>query len=73
MGLKLELKETFEISSSTYYGWVKNKETTGFYAIPKSRKVTRKRKIDPEELKSVIKEKPDAYLRACLASPFSHA
>ena len=58
-----QLKETFMISSSTYYEWVKNKEITGFYVVPKSGKATRRRKIDPAELKSAIEEKPDIYLR----------
>lgn len=58
-----QLKETFMISSSTYYEWVKNKEVTGFYVVPKSGKATRRRKIDPAELKSAIEEKPDIYLR----------
>jgi transposase len=57
-----ELKEVFGIFSHTYYKWQKNKEKTGFYA-PKSEKRTRKRKIDPEELKLAVKEKPDVYLR----------
>ena len=57
-----QLKEAFKISSYTYYEWVKNKETTGFYMIPKIEKATRRRKINPEELKLAIKEKPDAYL-----------
>jgi transposase len=57
-----ELKEVFGIFNDTYYRWQKNKERTGFYA-PKSEKRTRKRKIDPEELKMAVKEKPDAYLR----------
>ncbi len=65
-----KLKETFKISSSTYYEWVKNKETTGFYAPPKTEKATRRRKINPAELKSAIEEKPDAYLRE-LAAKFN--
>jgi transposase len=64
-----ELKETFGICSHSYYGWKKNKKATGFFA-PKSEKKTRKRKIDPEELKSAIEEKPDAYLRE-LAEKFN--
>jgi transposase len=57
-----ELKEVFGIFNNTYYRWQKNKERTGFYA-PKSEKRTRKRKIDLEELKLAVEEKPDAYLR----------
>ena len=56
------LQETFGIYSATYYTWKKNKEETGFYA-PKVAKRTRRRKIDLDELKKVIEEKPDAYLR----------
>jgi transposase len=57
-----QLKEVFGIHSAAYYRWVKNKAMTGFYA-PKSGKRTRKRKIDPVELKSTVEEKPDIYLR----------
>jgi transposase len=58
-----ELKEIFGISSSTYYKWKENKKTSGYYVLPKTGKVKRKRKIDPERLKTLIAEKPDAYLR----------
>jgi transposase len=64
-----QLKEVFGITNATYYRWQKNKEMTGFYA-PKSEKQTRKRKIDPEKLKSAVEEKPDAYLRE-LAEKFN--
>jgi len=64
-----QLEETFGICSHSYYKWKKNKETTGFFT-PKTEKTTRKRKIDPEELKLAIKEKPDAYLRE-LAEKFN--
>jgi transposase len=57
-----QLKEVFGIYSATYYRWRKNKRMIGFYA-PKSEKRTRRRKIDPEKLKSAVEEKPDAYLR----------
>jgi transposase len=57
-----QLKEVFGICSATYYEWRKNKEITGFYT-PKNERRTRKRKIDPEELKSAVEEKPDTYLR----------
>lgn len=65
-----QLKEIFKITSFTYYEWKKNKETTGFYVRPKIGKATRKRKINPEELKLAIEEKPDAYLRE-LAEKFN--
>ena len=44
------------------YQWKRNKETTGFYVL-KSEKLTRKRKINFEELKLAIKDKPDIYIR----------
>jgi transposase len=58
-----EVKETFKISSSTYYKWVKYKEEFGSYVPPKKGKQTRKGKIDPDKLVSAYEEKPDAYLR----------
>jgi transposase len=58
-----QLKETFGISSSTYYKWRENKEKTGFYVEPKKGKATRKRKVDPEKLKKIIEEKPDLFLK----------
>ena len=64
-----QLKEIFGVCSHSYYEWKKNKETTGFYVL-KSDNVTRKRKIDPDELKAAVEEKPDAYLRE-LAEKFS--
>jgi transposase len=64
-----QLKEAFGICCHSYYKWKKNKKTTGFF-VPKTEKVTRKRKINPEELKLAIKEKPDAYLRE-LAEKFN--
>ena len=58
-----ELRKVFRIYGAAYYRWKKLKEENGFYA-PKSReKLTRKRKVDPEKLKVVLAEKPDAYLR----------
>lgn len=57
-----QLKETFGICSYSYYQWKKNKEEQGQYAPSKGR-LTRKRKINPEELKRAVEEKPDAYLR----------
>ena len=65
-----ELKEIFKITGRTYYQWNKNKSETGFYVAAKIEKATRKRKINPEELKLAIKEKPDAYLRE-LAGQFN--
>jgi transposase len=57
-----ELKEVFGIFNDTYYRWQKNKSITGFYAS-KNEKRTRKRKIEPEELKMAVEERPDVYLR----------
>jgi transposase len=65
-----ELKKVFGICHHTYYKWKKNKETTGFYVSKSTEKVTRKRKIDPQELVSAVEEKPDAYLRE-LAEKFN--
>ncbi|GHV57014.1 hypothetical protein FACS1894216_21350 [Synergistales bacterium] len=64
-----QLKEVFGICSAAYYEWREKKETTGVY-VPPCGKQTRKRKIDPEELKSAVEEKPDAYLRE-LAEKFN--
>ena len=57
-----QLKEVFGITSRSYYEWRKNKETTGFYVLPKTGKLTRKRKVDPDELKRIVEEKPDLFL-----------
>ena len=58
-----ELKNTFKISSSTYYQWVAYKEEFGCFVPPRNGKLTRKGKIDLEKLKQAYEEKPDAYLR----------
>ncbi|MDO4588101.1 MAG: IS630 transposase-related protein [Planctomycetia bacterium] len=58
-----ELKEVFAISASTYYRWKRIQNTTGCYVSQPTEKRTRRRKIDPEELKTALKNKPDAYLR----------
>ena len=55
------LKEVFGIESSTYYRWKNLLETTG--TLKSTPPATRKRKIDSEELKRAIEEKPDVYLR----------
>jgi transposase len=55
-----ELYEAFKIPSTTYYEWKRRLEK-GVLGLKV--KQTRRRKIDPEELKRVVKEKPDAYLR----------
>lgn len=54
-----ELKEVFKITPRTYYQWVEKMEKGTDVKL----KQTRKRKIDPDELKKAIEEKPDAYLR----------
>ena len=64
-----QLKEVFGIYCQSYCKWKENKESTGLF-VPKTEKATRKRKIDPEELKLAIEEKPDAYLRE-LAEKFN--
>ena len=55
-----ELKEAFGIPPETYYIW-KERLESGYYDIKIVRE--RKRKIDKDELKRAIAEKPDAYLR----------
>ena len=57
-----QLKETFGISSSTYYKWRKNKVSSGFYVLPKLAKATRRRKVDPGELMKIVEENPDLFL-----------
>jgi len=54
-----ELKETFLISSETYYRWVQEYEN-GF-PKPKTPR-ERSRKIDKQRLRQAVEEKPDAYL-----------
>ena len=55
-----ELKEAFGIPAETYSQWKKNLEN-GYYEADIVRE--RKRKIDKNELKQAVAEKPDAYLR----------
>jgi transposase len=55
-----ELKEAFNIPPETYYLW-KEKLENGYYDKKIIRE--RKRKIDKNELKQALIEKPDAYLR----------
>ena len=57
-----QLRETFGISSSTYYKWRKNKISSGFYVLPKITKATRRRKVNPDELMKIVEEKPDLFL-----------
>ena len=59
-----ELYEAFKIPASTYYNW-KNKLEQGALNVKNNQ--TRKRKINSEELRRVIEEKPDAYLREIAA------
>jgi len=55
-----ELYETFKIPAATYYNW-KGQVEKGVLGVKVQR--TRNRKINPEELKRVVEEKPGAYLR----------
>ena len=55
-----ELYEAFRIPSATYYLW-KGQLEKGVIGVEVRQ--TRRRKIDPEELRRVVEEKPDAYLR----------
>jgi transposase len=61
-----QLREAFNIPSETYYDW-KEKLENGYYTT----KIKRERsgKIDKEQLKKAVAEKPDAYLYE-LAQPF---
>jgi transposase len=61
-----QLREAFNIPPETYYEW-KEKLENGYYAT----KIKRERpgKIDKEQLKKAVEEKPDAYLYE-LAEPF---
>ena len=54
-----QLQEAFGIPSETYYDWKKKLEN-GHYDVKIKR--GRKRKIDKEELKRLLEEKPDAFL-----------
>jgi transposase len=54
-----ELKDTFNIPPETYYLW-KEKLENGYNGVKVFR--GRERKIDKEELKRAVQEKPDAYL-----------
>jgi transposase len=54
-----EFKEAFNIPPETYYLW-KEKLENGYYDKKIIRE--RKRKIDKNELKQALIEKPDAYL-----------
>ena len=62
-----ELKNTFKISSATYYQWVAYKKEFGSFVPPRHGKLTRKGKIDPKKLMKALEEKPDAYLREIAA------
>ena len=55
------LKEVFGITARTYYLWKNRLETTG--SLESTPPATRNRKIDNEELKRAVEEKPDSYLR----------
>jgi transposase len=55
-----ELREAFKITPQTYYNWLVLKEETGLLETRKAEH--RKRKIDPQKLKQVVEERPDAYL-----------
>jgi transposase len=55
------VQEAFGIPAETYYDWQKKLEH-GYYEIKIKRE--RKRKIDKAELKQILANKPDAYLKA---------
>jgi len=60
-----ELKAVFKITARTYYQWIKLQESTG--SLQYRNASTRQGKIDLEELKQAVEEKPDAYLRELAA------
>jgi len=62
-----ELAEAFKIPPETYYQW-KKKLKNGYYDVKTIGE--RKRKIDKDELKQAVAEKPDAYLHE-LAEKFN--
>jgi transposase len=55
-----ELEEVFGIDSGRYYRWKELLETTG--SLEDKKVCERKRKIDKDELKKALEEKPDIYL-----------
>jgi len=54
-----QLHEAFGIPNQTYYLWKGNLES-GYYNVKNKRE--RKRKIDKEQLRRAVADKPDAYL-----------
>ena len=56
-----QLKRVFKITPRTYYQWLELQETTGSLQFRNASE--RRGKIDPDELKQALEEKPDAYLR----------
>jgi transposase len=60
-----ELEEAFRICNQTYYRWA----VEYMYGFEKPEPKERTCKIDMEQLKQAIEEKPDAYLRE-LAEPY---
>jgi len=56
-----EVNIVFGIDPKTLKSWIKLRDETGSVAYQKVYR-ERKRKIDKEELKRLVEEKPDAYL-----------
>jgi transposase len=56
-----EIKKVFKITSKTYYEWIELLKTTGSLQFRNAR--VRKGKIELDELKKAVEEKPDGYLR----------
>ena len=54
-----QLKEAFGIPNQTFYSWKQNLQS-GYYEA--KGKQVRKRKIDKEQLKQAVADRPDAYL-----------
>jgi hypothetical protein len=57
----VELKEVFKITPRSYYKWLELLEASG--TVKPEITWTRRRKIDPDELREAAEEKPDPHLR----------
>jgi transposase len=53
--------ETFNIPKRTYHNWTNLKQKTG--SLNPKKVLTRKRKINPQQLQKYINDHPDAYLK----------
>ncbi|MDR1992828.1 MAG: transposase [Nitrososphaerota archaeon] len=53
--------ETFNITNKTYHNWLTQKQKTG--SLTPKKHGPRKRKIDPQKLKTYTEQHPDACLK----------